>query len=527
MSRRFFLRGMVALCFLTGCGWIDVEHISGYERRDSETVTGDAPTEKDTQTADTNATETVPTDDVDTQSGPDSNGATESDSATENDSSSPSDSATESDSPTVADGDSGSDSTDDTTPVSVTLTISASGHGTVTPNGAQMVQDGATVALMAIADIGYSFEYWMQTAGTGTVVFDNTNAAAARVTITGDDAEITAFFGYDSWAHNEILTMDTTPNGADVPGDVNTFPVLVRLDAARFPFFEAQSNGDDIRFSAADGSSLNYEIERWDRPEEVAEIWVWVPTVFGNGITELVMHWGRDGVVSKSDGARVFDANGYFVSVWHLRNLNDATANANGLFQSVADRPIHQSTLIGDGIRFDAGEWLGAPANASLGGATGFSISMWVRTIQTQAQELLSQRDIATGDAGSYRLMMQADGTVLFDVFNTGWQWGLQLVSTQAINDGNWHHVFAIRSGTSDAGWIYIDGVHNGFNAGVGQLLDNNIRVVLGKNILDDTNVFIGEMDEVRIQSEGFFEAWLKLCYENQRAEDYLFNSRL
>ena len=61
---------------------------------------------------------------------------------------------------------------------------------------------------------------------------------------------------------------NATAAGANVPGDVADFPLLIRLDPSRMGFAEADSLGRDLRFADADGTHLPFLIERWEPPQD-------------------------------------------------------------------------------------------------------------------------------------------------------------------------------------------------------------------------------------------------------------------
>ena len=84
------------------------------------------------------------------------------------------------------------------------------------------------------------------------------------------------------------------------------YQVLVELDGSDFPG-EAQADGDDIRFTDADGRELSYWIEEFDAGSKRAAIWVKVPLIPANGEAKVTMWYGNPGAASASDGEAVFE----------------------------------------------------------------------------------------------------------------------------------------------------------------------------------------------------------------------------
>src|SRR6185295_4113707 len=115
---------------------------------------------------------------------------------------------------------------------------------------------------------------------------------------------------WSAWRHARRLVFNTSASGAGVADPVKDFPVLVRLDAANFDFSEAGANGADLGFSDPDGATLAFAIERWDAGARKAEIWVKVPQVDGNSVSDhVVMHWGNPAYVpAPFDTSEVFSS---------------------------------------------------------------------------------------------------------------------------------------------------------------------------------------------------------------------------
>ncbi|RLG28056.1 hypothetical protein DRO03_10710 [Methanosarcinales archaeon] len=84
------------------------------------------------------------------------------------------------------------------------------------------------------------------------------------------------------------------------------YQVLVELAGDDFPE-EAQPDGDDIRFTDADGRELSYWIEVFDAGSKRAAIWVKVPLIPANGEARITMWYGNPGAESKGDGEAVFE----------------------------------------------------------------------------------------------------------------------------------------------------------------------------------------------------------------------------
>jgi len=173
------------------------------------------------------------------------------------------------------------------------------------------------------------------------------------------------------------------------------YQVLVELDDDDF-LEEAQGDGDDIRFTDADGHELSYWVEEFDAGSEHAMIWVKVPLIPANGEAGITMWYGNPGAASESDGDEVFeffdDFEGAYIDEikWHVNygmpSVSHGVLSLNGecvlservkafgynyIFESfsrVSDtgneprsflRSTNDYTAIDGSDRFEFGSWTG------------------------------------------------------------------------------------------------------------------------------------------------------------------------
>jgi len=107
--------------------------------------------------------------------------------------------------------------------------------------------------------------------------------------------------GLAGWQYQREITIHE--NSGETLRD---YQVLVALAGGDFPE-EAQPDGDDIRFTDADGRELSYWIEEFDAGSKRAVIWVKVPMIPANGEAGVAMWYGNPGAESGSDGEAVFE----------------------------------------------------------------------------------------------------------------------------------------------------------------------------------------------------------------------------
>ena len=149
------------------------------------------------------------------------------------------------------------------------------------------VRIGAVVLTACFALCGYALQSSRPAAAAGTRGAQTTAA--------------------DLWRYAQTITIDTTAAGANVPDDVENYPLAVLLDKSRFDFSQARADGADIRFFDAAGKALPHAIELWDRESGSAAIWVLLDVVKGNSKDQsIVMRWGHSGAPDISDSKAVF-----------------------------------------------------------------------------------------------------------------------------------------------------------------------------------------------------------------------------
>ncbi|HRI71432.1 MAG TPA: LamG domain-containing protein, partial [Polyangium sp.] len=132
---------------------------------------------------------------------------------------------------------------------------------------------------------------------------------------------------------------------------------------------------------------------------------------------------------------------------------------------------------------------------AALDGPTPFTLAAWIKTTSMQEAFILQQRDDTDGE---YWFSVQGNGTVNFAVY-AGSTFQFNITTTATVNDGQWHHIAAVRDGAN--GYIYIDGSLTPAAQGSGpiQNLRNTLQVAVGGDIRDNIRYFNGSMFDARI----------------------------
>ena len=209
---------------------------------------------------------------------------------------------------------------------------------------------------------------------------------------------------------------------------------------------------------------------------------------------------------------------------WPLDEMTGTTAqdvahNANGTLKGGLDfandsvTGKYDSALSFDGVD----DYIALGTGPALTGTLDFSISAWVKT--TASGVIIQQRDGSVGGYnGQYIVRVNSDGTAGFVVYNDGYQ--LNFASTQKVNDGNWHHIVAVRQGND--GYIYVDAGTPATDSGPVKSLNGNLAVSIGADTRHSTNYFDGVIDEVKIYNHALTSQRVADIYNGHIRSDVL-----
>ncbi|MBV9992132.1 MAG: DUF2341 domain-containing protein [Alphaproteobacteria bacterium] len=307
------------------------------------------------------------------------------------------------------------------------------------------------------------------------------------------------------WSFRRQITIDTSPKGGNIAGTAGRVPVLIRLHSGNFSFSDAQENGTDIRFVAADNKTpLAFHIESYDAVLGMATIWVDVPDFPAAATKDIYLYYSNKKATPAADAAGTFDAD--TALVYHFDDaagvaVHDKTANANNATNAAPG--TDEGAIIGKGARFLGAGAINIPASGSLAVKAGdsFTFSAWVKPGTAQPRAALYARRDGAGSV----VVGLAGGVPFVDI--NGSATPAHLVATRALAAGQWSEV-AVTVGATTA-TIYINGRAAGTAPASMPAL--NTPAGLGGDLQTGTGVapFIGSLDEVRIARTARSEATL------------------
>jgi hypothetical protein len=345
---------------------------------------------------------------------------------------------------------------------------------------------------------------------------------------------------FSSWTYLKRLFLNTTVAGANVPGAVFNFPVLVRLCGANFDFGQARPDGSDLRFKKSDDTPLPHEIEWWDPIAELAEVWVLVDTVYGNDNAQsITMYWGNPVAADSSNSAAVFDTAAGFQGVWHFSDgvndpVRDATVNGYHGLSPAAARPQVARGAVGNCRVFDGvADYITMPntADSKLNFPENgyYTVSAWV-SLDTldNAPHLIVSKGY---EQYFLRFTYFPSNSPLWEFSEFSGTNSWQACTTSATS-GQWTLLTGVRQGSRQllyCNGVLVDATPNSYatnnlsrNTSNDLSIGKFLKTVNVSNNSDSYCFFKGSIDEVRILSATQNQDWVRLCYMNQRTDDRL-----
>lgn len=300
------------------------------------------------------------------------------------------------------------------------------------------------------------------------------------------------------WSYRKQITIDTTPKGGNISGTAGRVPLLIRLHSGNFSFGDAQENGTDLRFVAADDKTpLAYHIESFDPLLGVAAIWVDVPAFPAATAKNIWLYYGNKKATPAVDSAGTFDAS--YTLVYHFDDAagappHDKTAYSNNA--QTAPSGIDDGAIIGKAARFTGAAPLVIPASPSLTVQAGgqFSFSAWVK-----ADPAAGQSAIYTRRQGDTLFAVGLDqGKPFVDVGQGSAP--QRIAAPSSIAKGQWTHIGVAADGKAVT--LYVNGKSVATMAAALPALNGPIAIggdVPGQSAAPMLSGLAGEIDELRL----------------------------
>ena len=163
-------------------------------------------------------------------------------------------------------------------------------------------------------------------------------------------------------------------------------------------------------------------------------------------------------------------------------------------------------------------EYINIPDNATLDVTDTISISVWVKTSYSAANQTVICKNETANDRPNYNIDILTDGKVRFFGYEVASAKG-NTTGTSDVNDGNWHHIVGTFDGTD---WkIYIDGALSSTTTDSATLSTTGEFLGIGIRRTADSP-FVGEMTEPRIYKQILTAKESYALYKNPSAQPSL-----
>ena len=325
------------------------------------------------------------------------------------------------------------------------------------------------------------------------------------------------------WSYRQAITI----NHANVlTTDQTNFPVLVNLAGNTGLQNHAQASGNDILFTASDGTTLlTYEREKYVSGTGALVAWVKIPILSHTSDTVVYMYYGNSGAPDQQNAAAVWDTN--YKGVWHLNqtptgaagDIVDSTGGDNGTSQTIA-AGAQAAGKIGGSLTLSG-------TNNYISTATSFAnpqtvmLEAWVKTTTTNGYKVVGFEVNQTGTgSGTYdrHIYFDTTGHANFGTYNGGAQ---VAASTNVLNDGQWHFLVGYRDNAAATIGLYVDGVLQATTASsTAQNFTGWYRIggykTSGWPGLGGDGYFAGSVDEIKLSHFVRSAGWIKTEYTNQ-----------
>jgi len=286
----------------------------------------------------------------------------------------------------------------------------------------------------------------------------------------------------------------------------NNFPVLVEVtnDDLRSSInggFVENSNGYDIAFTAADGSTqLNHELQSYNPTTGQVTAWVNVPTLKTQSSTYIYLYYGNSSVSSDPSSPNTWNSN--YSLVQHLNNdLFDATSNSNdGTNSETAD--ITGKLIRARDFESNNSDYYSTSSSPSLNITDQITISAWIRPRNTSNPDLVTKGSYQE----AYTTFINTNGYL---IFNTNGYSGY-LTGNSTITQNSWSYVTFTKDGSGRT--IYINGNEDASDNNTQAFGTNNNPL----NVSGSTYSYDGRIDEVRISTTAHSAGWIQTEYNNQ-----------
>jgi hypothetical protein len=314
-----------------------------------------------------------------------------------------------------------------------------------------------------------------------------------------------------TWAHRKTVTIDHTK----VSAALSNFPVLVSLASDANLSAGALANGNDILFTASDGTTkLDHEIEIYTSASGQLIAWVRVPALSSSADTVLYLYYGNPASANQQHAPGVWDSN--FASVLHLGNgttLSGADSTSNASNGTLGAGLSTTAGKIDGGASFNATGAIDMNNSAFSNVSSALTVEFWTKYTVT-GQYLI--------ESGNSHFGIGVYSSAMWTSISTSGA-GPFLYFGGSVKDGAWHHVAVTYDSAAGMAFAYVDGAAAGSAPGSGTLALTS-EMTAGAWAGNNSPFFNGSMDELRFSNSARSPAWIATEFTNENSPGTFFS---
>ncbi|WP_345532370.1 DUF2341 domain-containing protein [Viridibacterium curvum] len=303
------------------------------------------------------------------------------------------------------------------------------------------------------------------------------------------------------WSHRTKVVLNTTASGVETKQPVVDLPVALRLHSGNLDFSAAKPDGSDLRLVAGDDkTALKFHVEKFDSVNELAIVWVRLPTLAAGSDKNVVYaYYGNAAANAETDAAGTYS--GSHLAVFHFGEADAPATDSVGGLKTAAPLAIDPNGLLGNAVNVGGSPIAlagGDRLKMAAGGA--MSVSMWIKANEVTGGVLYEQ--------GSVQLKL-ASGAL-------AGQAGSARVAGGEVKPGQWHAV-AMTIGAGKL-TLFVDGKQVAQTDAALPELAGDVKVAVG---------FAGLLDELQIAGAARSEEFLRLATASAAAEGKLISANI
>jgi hypothetical protein len=362
----------------------------------------------------------------------------------------------------------------------------------------------------SINDNTKKWEAWLWAGGSWNCILTDTCTKTLK---------LDPWWGTSGWSYRKKITLATSNY---LSGNItNDHVIYVKQTAADTDFWNhVQSDGRDVRFAAADGSTeLKFYFQRFDNANDLMDAWVKVTDIFtSDSNIDIYMYYGNAGASDAQDAANTLTN---YLAVYHSDEgtgtaVNDkkgaynATASNSAIWDTTTQKIgaaglnpatayyAYQDTLLDT-----------PPANLSIG--------FWFNPTGATSNYILDKWN-TSGETDYLQITTAASNTKIH-VDAKGGGITSSLTTTTTMSSGTWYHGILAWS-TSLGLNLYLNGAWEAGNAAATSLMgavsyyDFTIGAYHTGNYICD-----GKIDEVKVMNVGIDTNEAMLLYRSENGD--------